>query len=91
MTPFEPLTALPVRRRADELDRLIDTAPAGSDGPAGLAQALRRTGDALDATVLPREQFRDELRTRLMAVAAVQGVGAAATAPASAARAAAPR
>lgn len=87
MTLLDPLGTLAVRGRADQLARQLD-APADGSPAASLAQALRATGEQLGAVTVPREQFRAELRTRLMAVAAVQGVGATAAAPAALARAA---
>ena len=69
---LSPLTSLVVRGRAAELDRRLEAAPESEP----LVAALRATGQQLAADVLPREQFRDDLRTRLMAVAAVQAAPA---------------
>jgi hypothetical protein len=69
---------LPSRRRAAEFARLLDGAPATNDPTlaplATLATALR------SLPVGPAPDFRAGLRQRLVAVATVQGIGAAATA-----------
>lgn len=65
---LSPLTSLVVRGRAAELARRLEATP----GSEPLAAALLTTGEQLAADVVPRGQFRDDLRTRLMAVAAVQ-------------------
>jgi hypothetical protein len=79
-----PLT---VSRKADRLDATLSSGllPEQADGFArevALVGALRELGDATAAA--PDEEFRSALRTRLLAVAAVQGVGETATAPAPA-------
>ena len=70
---LSPLASLLVRGRAAELARRLEAAP----GSEPLVAALLTTGAQLAADVAPREQFRDDLRTRLMAVAAVQAAPAA--------------
>ncbi len=80
MNPLEPLSTLATRGRADTFAQLLDSVE-----PPPLAQRLRETGRQL-ATIAPRERFRADLRTRLMAVAAVQAVQAAAPAPVAASR-----
>lgn len=72
-----------LNRRAEQLDDALD--PVGSRRGPGLerelavAALLRRTGAT--SAPAPAPEFREALRTRLMAVAAVQGVGAAARPP----------
>lgn len=72
------------RARADELAALLDgavvpLAPGSYDYPAAPALALvgrlRAAGTALSEATAPRPEFRSALRTRLLAVAAVQGIG----------------
>lgn len=72
------------RARADELSALLDgavvpLAPGSYDYPAAPALALvsrlRSVGTALSEETAPRPEFRTALRTRLLAVAAVQGIG----------------
>ncbi|HVM28812.1 MAG TPA: DUF5667 domain-containing protein, partial [Mycobacteriales bacterium] len=79
-------------RRAEHFDTALRE-PAGALVPrqAGglqrelqLATALRAAGSAVEQEIAPSEQFRTALRGRLLAVAAVQGVGASAPAPAPA-------
>ncbi len=81
------LTSLAVRRRAQELAGRLD-----ADAPTGpgteLVDELRATGTALSQAVVPPEDFRAALRTRLLAVAAVQADSPPATAAAPAAPAA---
>ncbi len=68
------------RGRAQELADLLDGAFRGAlpsgDGTLSsyglIAGRLQRVGTELEAAVTPRVEFRDALRTRLMAVAAVQ-------------------
>ena len=70
-------------RAAADLARLLDgrtPAAAGAGGELALVMQLRATGAALDAGVLPRPEFRDALRTRLMAVATVQAAAPTETA-----------
>lgn len=68
------------RGAADELARLLDVGTTTAPAPGVvIAARLRSTGMALDAAVVPRPEFRDALRMRLMAVATVQ-----ATAPVAA-------
>jgi hypothetical protein len=66
------------RARAQELARLLEGAVAGPGtavaGYATLAVRLRALAAAVDPA--PAPDFREALRTRLLAVAAVQGVGA---------------
>jgi hypothetical protein len=61
-------------RAADDFARLLDAAVTGGDafGGAAIAARLRTAGAGLDAAVLPRPEFREALRTRLVAVATVQ-------------------
>lgn len=74
-----PLTTPGTRARADELERAL----AGPvPPPAGVvarelevAARLRAAGERTAAATAPTQEFRAALRTRLMAVAAVQGVG----------------
>lgn len=72
------------RARADELAALLDgavvpLAPGSTDFPSAPALALvgrlRTAGAALSEATAPRPEFRTALRTRLLAVAAVQGIG----------------
>ncbi len=70
------MTLSPTRRRAERFDELL-TAGGRTDDPAlaplaALAESLR----AAPAVPGPAPQFRAALRQRLVAVAAVQGVGA---------------
>ena len=69
---LSPLTSLVVRGRAADLALRLEAAPESEP----LVAALLTTGEQLAATVVPRGQFRDDLRTRLMAVAAVQAAPA---------------
>ena len=73
---LSPLTSLVVRGRAADLARRLEAAPESEP----LVAALLTAGEQLAADVVPRGQFRDDLRTRLMAVAAVQA-GPAESAP----------
>ncbi|MBC7375582.1 MAG: hypothetical protein H7323_16460, partial [Frankiales bacterium] len=73
MNPLEPLSALATRGRADTFARLLDSVE-----PPPLARLLRETGQQL-AAIAPGERFRADLRTRLLAVAAVQAAAPAAT------------
>jgi hypothetical protein len=71
-------------RRAEPFNELLEAPIARTDDPdvaptLALATALR----ALPAAQPARPEFRDALRQRLMAVAAVQGVGEAAQTPAA--------
>lgn len=60
-------------RGRDELARVLDGGPVGSYGPYALvAGRLRTAGAALAPVSGPSADFRATLRTRLMAVAAVQ-------------------
>jgi Domain of unknown function (DUF5667) len=70
------VTLLPARR-SDAFAALLDAGP--SDGPVGLhtgglalAEQLRAAGPELATAAVPRQEFRSALRTRLVAVAAVQ-------------------
>ena len=78
MNPLEPLGALAIRGRADSFSRALDSAE-----PPPLARLLRETGQSL-AGIAPGERFRADLRTRLLAVAAVQVAAVQAAAPAAA-------
>lgn len=64
------------RGAAAQLARLLDRGPSSDSGPlshaAVLAARLRLVGTALDTEMVPRAEFRDALRTRLVAVATVQ-------------------
>lgn len=77
------LTTLASRSRIEEFARLLDGAVAGpgavTTSQAGLALRLRALTPAADGPRALRPEFRDALRTRLLAVAAV--TPAAATAP----------
>ena len=76
-------------RAASDFARLLDgrsPAAATASGELALVMQLRSAGAALDAGVAPRPEFRDALRTRLTAVATVQGTAQSAT-PAPTARA----
>jgi hypothetical protein len=65
------------RRRAERFDALVDGRAEARDEDAGpLALAARVRSAAPDGDVDPA--FRDQLRARLLAVAAVQGIGAGA-------------
>lgn len=74
------MNPLGTRGRAQELADLLDSAlgapRAAVSGPlssyVGIAARLQTVGAGVDARVSPRPEFRDQLRTRLMAVAAVQ-------------------
>jgi hypothetical protein len=67
-------------RGAAEFAGALDAGTTGEPGVA-LALRLRSAGTALDGVVVPRPEFRDALRLRLLAVATVQAA-APATAPA---------
>jgi hypothetical protein len=74
-------------RRAELFNELLETRNARTDDPdvaptLALATALR----AMPTGAPARPEFRDALRQRLMAVAAVQGVGDVAQSPAAKAR-----
>lgn len=77
------------RSRAAALDEALTAEMSGSAPPEAVAadlalvHRLEDAGEALAAE--PAPEFREALRTRLMAVAAVQGVGATAGGPAPAA------
>ena len=69
------------RGRAQELADLLDSVLSGRPAPAGgaalssyagIAARLQTVGAGVEQHVAPRAEFRDQLRTRLMAVAAVQ-------------------
>jgi len=94
------MNPLGTRARAEELARLLDGARIGASAgsPSGgaaalssygdLAARLRAVGAGLTPVSAPRDEFRATLRTRLMAVAAVQSYNAstATAAPAVAAK-----
>lgn len=66
-------------RAADDFARLLDSGrPVAGDA---LVAQLRATGATLDSAVGPRPEFRAALRTRLLAVAAVQAAAPAPVAP----------
>ena len=69
------------RGAADDLARALDSGAGSGTPELALAARLRSTGAALDAGIVPRAEFKDALRMRLMAVATVQ---AAAPAPVAA-------
>ena len=78
------------RVAAAEFARLLEAgAPAaaapgmapGMTSGLALAAQLRTAGTALDTAVLPRPEFRDALRKRLLAVATVQAAAPTAAAP----------
>ncbi len=84
------------RARAEEFARVLDGPPPGRRRPAaatsadvstcaGLAQRLARAGEELGPVAGPRPEFHATLRTRLMAVAAVQPQPAASARPSPAA------
>ncbi|MEX2290778.1 MAG: DUF5667 domain-containing protein [Mycobacteriales bacterium] len=68
------------RGAAAQLARLLDRGPSSGSGAlaraAALAVRLRLVGTALDTDVIPRAEFRDALRMRLVAVATVQAPAA---------------
>lgn len=68
------MKVLGARAAADELARVLDGAPAGPATAPLAAVAARVTAarPSLDALTAPRAEFRDALRTRLVAVATVQ-------------------
>jgi hypothetical protein len=73
---------LSVRSRAEALDAALSApaVPAQADGVArevALVALLRSAGES--AAARPTDEFRDALRTRLVAVGTVQGVGVTAT------------
>jgi hypothetical protein len=71
------------RSRAQQLDDALTAPPSRSGGVApievALAGRLREAGSVTGP--VPTPAFREALRTRLMAVAAVQGVGSTAPSP----------
>ncbi len=69
-----PLGYLPTRHRAEEFACALDAAGVAARPTAtiGLARRLSAAGEALVPVAAPRAEFRSALRTRLMAVAAVQ-------------------
>jgi hypothetical protein len=80
MTPFG------TRTRAHEFARLLDegrtngpTTTSAQAPHAALALQLRAAGTAQAPSTAPRAEFRDALRSRLVAVATVQAAQAAAT------------
>lgn len=77
------LTSPGLRRRADELELALTSAGPRPGGELALVARLRAVGEATAELGTPSEEFRAALRTRLMAVAAVQGVGVQAAAPAA--------
>lgn len=72
MNPLEPLSAFAIRGRADTFALLLETSPPP------LARLLRETGQQLAAVAVPGERFRADLRTRLLAVAAVRAASTSA-------------
>ena len=66
------MSVLGSRGAAGDLARALDAVAADGSPELALAARLRSTGADLDAVVLPRAEFKDALRMRLMAVAAVQ-------------------
>lgn len=76
------------RARAQQLEAALAGSPGGAHSAPvarelAVATALRSAGAVLAPS--PSEEFRAALRTRLLAVAAVQGIGETATAPVPAA------
>lgn len=77
LTSLQPLAQLGTRGRDDEFARVLDgTQPAGTWRGAGLARRLSTAGVDLAPVAAPRSEFRAALRTRLLAVAAVQAAAA---------------
>lgn len=82
------LTLLPTRRRAAEFDRALDLVALDGAPPPQLngltddvALAVRLCDAGAALAPEPSTEFRTALRTRLLAVAAVQGIGETAAAP----------
>ena len=86
------MNPLGTRARSEELSRLLDgvfsgPVPAGPMASyAATAGRLRAAGVALAPATAPRPEFRAALRTRLVAVAAVQAHNASVAAPAVSAK-----
>ena len=78
-----PLGAITVRRPAAQLARRLDEQP----GSVPVVAAVEAAGGQLASVVVPRERFRTDLRTRLLAVAALQAAAAAPAAPSTTAAA----
>lgn len=76
------MSVLGSRGASDHLARTLDGVVLGGSPELALAARLRTVGASLDAAVVPRAEFKDALRMRLVAVATVQ-----AAAPAEPARA----
>ncbi|MCW2679276.1 MAG: hypothetical protein JWM62_677, partial [Frankiales bacterium] len=68
-------------RGAADFARALDGGTAGALPGLALAARLRTVGGSLDQAVVPRAEFREALRLRLMAVATVQAAAPATTAP----------
>jgi hypothetical protein len=84
------MNPLGTRTRSEELARLLDGGGAGTAALVpygGVAIRLQNLGAELGAGVAPRPEFRDALRTRLLAVAAVQAHNAETVSPPVRARA----
>lgn len=62
-------------RRADEFNRLLQSGSRGDDPVTAPMLAVADVLQELPQAEGPRAEFRDALRQRLMAVAAVQGIG----------------
>ena len=74
MSPFG------TRGAAEDLARALDGGALAGNPDLALVAQLRTAGAALDAGVVPRAEFKDALRMRLMAVATVQAAAPVETA-----------
>lgn len=72
MNPLAPVREHAVGPRARSLARRLDASAPAQDPAVALAERLRAVGAAAAVDVDPGGRFRSELRTRLLAVAAVQ-------------------
>lgn len=72
MTPLDAARSLRGRGRAGQLAARLDADPAAEP----VVAHLRSAGEQLALVAAPREQFRADLRQRLLAVAAVQAAQA---------------
>ena len=75
------MSITPTARRAERFAELLEGGRRTDDPVVAPFVALAGALQAVPAAAPPRPEFRDALRQRLMAVAAVQGVGVAATTP----------
>src|SRR3954462_12243904 len=71
----ESMSLSPTRRRAEDFARLLDSGARTDDPVTAPLLAVSAALGALPAAAGPRPEFRDALRRRVVAVAAVQGVG----------------